>query len=37
VADSSPGWVLVDITLELTSDAAQTVSLNRRVRVGGAL
>lgn len=37
VADSPPGWVLVDITLELTGNDDQIVSLNRRVRVGGAL
>lgn len=37
VADSPPDWLLVDITIELTRDNEQTISLNRRVRVGGAL
>ena len=37
VAASPPGWTLVDITLELTRDNVRTLSLNRRLRVGGAL
>ncbi len=37
IAAPSGGLPLVDITLELTSAAGETVSLNRRVRVGGAL
>ena len=34
---SAAGQPLIDITLELTDANGQTVSLNRRVRVGGAL
>ncbi len=37
VADGAGRAQLVDITLELTSPVAGTVSLNSRVRVGGAL
>lgn len=37
VPDGRSAWVMVDITLELTGDDQQVVSLNRRVRVGGAL
>jgi type II secretory pathway pseudopilin PulG len=37
VPDSPLAWDIVDITLELTGDDGQVVSLNRRVRLGGAL
>ena len=37
VADSPPDWTLIDITLEVSGNDDQVVSLNRRVRVGGAL
>ena len=37
VPDGALAWDIVDITLELTGDDGQVVSLNRRVRLGGAL
>jgi len=37
IAPTNAGSPLIDITLELTGANAQTVSLNRRVRIGGAL
>ncbi len=37
VPDGPLAWVIVDITLELTGDDGQVVSLNRQVRLGGAL
>ncbi len=37
VADGPGAWVMVDITLELTGDDGDVVSLNRQVRLGGAL